>query len=174
MEIRFVAPDLRALDGAPAEILVVSHFDGERPLRGVAGLVDFRLAGQLSRLMVRGCASGRVGEQLLVLGRPRLASDRVLLLGLGPRDGFDGSRARTALAAAFATLDALTARSVMLALPGRADGSLDVEPAIEAFLPLLDEPHEQDEVTLIEPPDAVRAMRALVERHRRRARAAEG
>jgi len=173
VELRFVAPDLRALDATPAEVLAVSYFDDERPLRGLAGLIDFRLAGQLSKLLIRGRVHGAVREQVLLPGRPRLACDRVLLVGLGRRDTFDVGRARTALVELFATLDALMARSVVLCLPGRSDGSLDVEPAIESFLPLTDEAHEQDDVTLVEPPEAVRAMRALIERHRRRVRAAE-
>lgn len=65
------------------------------------------------------------------------------------------------------------ARSIVLSLPGRGDGTLAPEAAIEAFVPLLDEPHEQDDVTLVEPPEVVRAMRPLLERHRRRIRAAE-
>ncbi len=97
----------------------------------------------------------------------------MLLVGLGPRAGFDVGRASTALTELFATLDALMARSVVLSLPGRSDGMLDVEPAIESFLPLTDQAHEQDDVTLVEPPEAVRAMRALIERHRRRVRASE-
>lgn len=174
MEIRFVAPDLRALDATPCDVLALSYFDDERPLRGVAGLVDFRLAGQLSKLLVRGRARGRAGEQVLLPGRPRLAGDRVLLVGLGRRAEFDGPRARTALSKLFSSLDALFARTVVLCLPGRGDQTLSTEAAIEAFLPVLDEPHEQDEVTLIEPPDVVRAMRQLLERHRRRVRASEG
>lgn len=174
MEVRFVAPDLRALDGVGAEVLVLGHFAEERPLLGVAGLVDFRLAGQLSRLLLRGRTRGQPSQRVLVPARPRLAQERVLLVGLGPRAGFDGDRASSALRGIFAVLDGLTARSVVLSLPGRTDACLSPEAAIEAFLPLLDEPHEQDDVVLVDVPDAVRQMAPLIERARRRARAPEG
>ncbi len=173
MEVRFVAPDLRALDATSFDVLVLTHFVEERPLRGLAGLVDFRLAGQLSRVVLRGRAKGKAGEQVLLPAKPRLSGDRILLVGLGSRAGFDGARGKQALDALFSTLDRLMARSVVLSLPGRGDGTLAPEAAIEAFVPLLDEPHEQDDVTLVEPPEVVRAMRPLLERHRRRIRAAE-
>lgn len=174
MEVRFVAPDLRALDELGADVLVLGHFAEERPLLGLAGLIDFRLAGTLSRLLVRGRTGGRATERVLLPARPRLKQDRVLLVGLGSRVGFDGARAAAALRDVFAALDGLTARSVILCLPGRGDGTLSPEAAIEAFVPLLDEPHEQDDVTLVEPADVVRQMKPLIERARRRARAEGG
>lgn len=174
MDVRFVSPDLRALDEVRAEVLLLAHFAEERPLLGVAGLVDFRLAGQLSRLLVRGRTRGRAGDRVLLPARPRLSQDRILMAGLGPREGFDGTRARAVVAELFGVLDGLTARSVLFCLPGRSDGTLSPEAAIEAFLPELDRPHEQDDVTLIEPADTVRLMRPLIDRARRRARAAEG
>jgi hypothetical protein len=174
VEVRFVAPDLRALDGVGAEVLVLAHFAEERPLLGVSGLVDFRLAGQLSRLLLRGRTRGLPSERVLVPVRPRLAQERVLLVGLGARAGFDGGRAASALRSIFAALDGLTARSVVLSLPGRSDASLAPEAAIEAFLPLLDEPHEQDDVIVVDVPEAARQMAPLIERARRRARAPEG
>jgi hypothetical protein len=174
VEVRFVAPDLRALDEVGAEVLVLGHFEEERPLLGVSGLVDFRLAGQLSRLLLRGRTRGLASDRVLLPARPRLAQERVLLVGLGTRAGFDERRASSALAGIFATLDGLTARSVVLSLPGRSDASLSPEAAMEAFLPLLEQPHEQDDVVVVEVADAARQMAPLIERARRRARAPEG
>ena len=55
-----------------------------RPLRGVAGLVDWRLCGELSAALQSGTLHGQVGERLLMSTRQRLGASRLLLFGAGP------------------------------------------------------------------------------------------
>jgi hypothetical protein len=54
----------------------------ERPLQGLAGLVDWRLCGALSRTLQGGLYGGAPGEALLLPGGGRLAARRVVALGL--------------------------------------------------------------------------------------------
>lgn len=58
MEVSFVVPDLRRLDELKSEAIALAFFEDERPLRGAMGLLDWRLCGALSRLILRGRASG--------------------------------------------------------------------------------------------------------------------
>jgi hypothetical protein len=53
MELRFAVAELRKLDLAVSEVLALPLAEGEKPPRGVAGLIDYRLVGALSVLMWR-------------------------------------------------------------------------------------------------------------------------
>lgn len=56
----------------------------ERPLRGLAGLIDWRLCGALSRSLRAGHFRGERGESLLVADGSRWARGRIFVHGLGP------------------------------------------------------------------------------------------
>lgn len=174
MELRFVAPDLRALDGIRSEALALPFFEDERPLRGAAGLADWRLCGRLSRLLVRGKMRGARGERVLVPARPRLAFEKLFLFGLGKRADFDEASFVASVADVLDTLEGVRARTAVLALPGRSLEIVGAERALELFLGAARDRTEHDEITLIEPPEAQRTMIPALERARRKARALEG
>lgn len=80
--------------------------EDERPLQGLAGLVDWRLAGGLSRLILAGGFVGRERERTLASPDGRT---RVLVFGLGPsasitRDSLDMAASAAAEALARARL----------------------------------------------------------------------
>jgi hypothetical protein len=174
VDLKFVAPDLRRLDELRAEALCLPFFEDERPFRGTSGLLDWRLRGQLSKLRIRGRIRGRPGEHVLLPGRPLTSFDKVFLIGLGPKSAFDDARGELACKEIVEILDACRARTAAIVLPGRALGLTSAERALECFLRASHGPHEQDEVTLVDEPDEHRAMQMLLERERRKARAAEG
>jgi hypothetical protein len=86
-------PDLRVLDDHPADLLVLTAFQDERPLEGLAGLVDWRLCGALSSWRVGGFSTGAFGEQVLMPTGRRLSHPKLLLMGLGPRAEHRADRA---------------------------------------------------------------------------------
>ena len=92
MELRFVPPHLHALDDHPAEVIACAVWSDERPMRGLAGLLDWRLAGRVSRLAKEQFVTGSVGEVLCMQGRPRLPFDKVVVVGAGERAGRGGRR----------------------------------------------------------------------------------
>lgn len=171
MELRFVAPDARRLDELRADALVLPFFTEERPLRGPAGLIDWRLRGQLSKLRLRGRLTGAAFERVLVPGRPLTSFDKVFLVGLGPEADMDAAQAEKACAVILSMLDQCLARSVVLVLPGRSTGKLAAETALEVFLRASAGKHEQDSVTVIEEAESHRALLLTLERERRKARA---
>ena len=85
MDLRFITPQQRRLDLAATEVLVAALASDERPPHGVAGLVDCRLAGRVSRLIQSGYATGELDEVLLIPGKPKLPFDKILFFGCGPR-----------------------------------------------------------------------------------------
>ncbi len=68
-----------------------------RPLRGVAGLVDWRLCGELSAALQAGTLQGQVGERLLMSTRQRIGASRLLLFGTGPASRPLGAQELSAL-----------------------------------------------------------------------------
>jgi hypothetical protein len=77
VDIRFLPPEVRRLDDANVELCACGIWSDERPVRGFAGLLDWRLGGRLSALLACGFATGAAGEALLVPGKPHLPYEKV-------------------------------------------------------------------------------------------------
>ena len=71
LELRFVAPDLRRLEQVGGEVVACGAYRDERPFSGLAGLLDWRLAGRLSRLAKKDFLRGDAGEAALLPAGPR-------------------------------------------------------------------------------------------------------
>ncbi len=91
--LRWVADELRALDDAPSDLLVLTAFADERPLEGLAGLVDWRLCGALAAWRLGGFSTGDLGERILCPTAHRLSHSRLLFIGLGRRTEYRSDRA---------------------------------------------------------------------------------
>ena len=167
--MRYVAPDLRALDGITADVIACAIWEDRRPMMGLAGLLDWRLAGRLSRLAKEGFASGARGEAVLVPGRPRLPFEKILLLGLGARSAFGDGVFRETLERFLDCRQGLKAQRAVLELPGRADGSLDPERAAELALDVAKDALDED-LWLVETADGEKRTEARLGEERRRVR----
>src|SRR2546421_8146482 len=62
MDLTFFPLTLDAIDQAAAESLCLFVSSDERPLTGLAGLVDWRLTARLSKLVRGGQLTGEAGE----------------------------------------------------------------------------------------------------------------
>jgi hypothetical protein len=170
IDFHFVPPDLRRLDAAHAELIACGVWEDERPMGGLAGLLDWRLAGKLSRLSRDGFLSGARGEVLFVPGRPRLPFDKVLVFGCGPRAAFDDEAFRTIMKKLTESLEGLRIRRAVVELPGRAGDAIDPERATEIVLEYIDASQEHDAWWLVERPDAQQRITEKAQDERRRAR----
>lgn len=168
MDLRFVAPTLRRLDLSGAEVLVCCLTQGERPPGGVAGLLDWRLSGQLSRLLLRGFVTGELGEVLLVPGKPKLPFDKLLFLGVGEPQAFDERVYRLSVEHILTRLAGLNTRRAVVELPGRAHELISAERAAAILLEITEELPEHDSWTLIESPESQRVIQKLWVLDRRR------
>ena len=136
--IATVTLTLDALDPLPVDTVCLFVTEDERPLGGAAGFVDWRLCGQLSRLLVDGFFRGTRGESLLLPSSGRIGAPRLVVLGLGPGgEALHPGVLRTALSQAADVLNRARVDSVALELPGR--GALPAQERTaafdEAFLP---------------------------------------
>ncbi|HXX31405.1 MAG TPA: M17 family peptidase N-terminal domain-containing protein [Myxococcaceae bacterium] len=127
---------LDALTGVDTLCLFVA--EDERPLAGAAGLADWRLCGQLSRLLVDGFFRGAADDSLLLPSAGRIGPGRIVVFGLGRGDRLaDGPALGARLAAAAAVLDRAGSEAVALEVPGagRVPDSERVRALRSGFLP---------------------------------------
>ncbi|HEY8079248.1 MAG TPA: M17 family peptidase N-terminal domain-containing protein [Labilithrix sp.] len=149
IELRFVTPDLRRIDESGAEVIGCGVYRDTRPLTGLAALLDWRMAGRLSKLAKQGFLVGEVGEVLVVPARPRLPFDKLIAFGLGTRGSFADATFRKVLERVLDSLAGLHVKKAVLELPGRGDPCIEPERAAAILLDVLGE-DEQDALAFVE------------------------
>ena len=134
MNFQVVTPSLARLDDLRFDTLVLSHFDDERPLTGVGGMVDWRLNGRLSQLILNGVITGEYGEQLLYPQGSRMPFTKLLYFGLGDRTQFTTARYREATHRLLDTMSRIGIFSFALCLPGGKELKMVPRQMVELFL----------------------------------------
>jgi hypothetical protein len=167
MNLGFVAPDLRKLDRLHVGALVLYLQENEVPLPDVRGLVDWRLCGTLSRLVQLGKLTGADGEVVLLPVGHRMACERLVLMGLGPRRDLTSDDLDDAVRRALRALARMRVHSAAVALPGRPFGDTDPAAAIASLLRVAPEEAEVDEIILLEDAAGQRAIAASLDLERR-------
>lgn len=171
MELRFTLPSLRKVDLLGSEVIMAAVAQGEQPPHGLSGLLDWRLAGRISRLMERGFVTGAALEVTLVPGKPKLPFDKVLLFGVGARGDFSEPVYRAVVEKMLSTLEGLRARSAVVELPGRHFDGIRPERAADILLECAGAKPMHDVWTLAEPLEAQRVITQHMIQERRRVRA---
>ena len=165
--VTFIPPRLDRLDEQRGGLLIMFRFEERQPLVGVEGLIDWRLHGHLSRLIIDGFLSGNTDESLLVPLERRLPHDNLIVFGLGPTAGFCEKHFTGALERMFRSMDKLDASaSLTISLPGRSASACSSADAIDWFLPVYDNLGKHRDITIIESTRAQKAMLPAVERWR--------
>lgn len=80
--------DIKKLE---AEALIVGFFEDVRPLKGLAGELDWLLCGSLSNLIISRKLSGSLGDIALLTSQGKLPVQKIFMLGLGRRVDFSAS-----------------------------------------------------------------------------------
>jgi hypothetical protein len=151
--VHFLPSELAKWDAATTSVdaLALAFFTDERPLRGAAGLCDWRLSGRLSRLVKKGKLNGRHGETtLLSMCERKLAFPRVLLFGLGDSSQFDETRFRSEVRHIRAVLARAGIGCYAIQPPGRATGLIAPRRALELWLDESARDGLEAEVSIIE------------------------
>lgn len=124
-----VQGEIQAID---ADAIVVNLFEGVQKPGGATGAVDAALGGAISELIASGDLTGKAGEVAVLYPRGQIAARRVLVVGLGKREGFDLEGVRRASATAVKRAVALNARSVATIVHGAGVAGLDAQAAAQA------------------------------------------
>ena len=146
MALSVLPLDLARWDEAKRDCLVLPVFKDDRPLRGAAGLADWRMCGRLSRLVKANKASAEAGETLMLPPGRRLKFNRVMWFGLGESRGYSDDRFRKDVKWILDVVSKAGVGDWALQMPGRASGLIGARRAIEIVL---------DEDILIDQPVAI-------------------
>ncbi len=168
MRIHLAQPRLETLDDfEPSRdgqrCLVLTTFVDDRPLRGLTGLVDWRLNGQLSRLMLRDFIDGHYQEAMLTPIAGRLPVEQVLLVGMGKRSDFNAQRFEDICRFCFDTLVRLHIVDIAMCLPGRVGLDVGVRNALAGWRRAIAEAFPPEmlsvvEITILETPEVQREL----------------
>jgi hypothetical protein len=150
MALSVMPLDLARWDEAQRDTIVLPVFKSDRPLRGAAGLVDWRLCGRLSRLVRANRATGEAGETIMLPPGRRLRFKKIVWFGLGDAKGYTEDRFRGDLSWIADVVAKAGVADWTLQMPGRASGLIGARRAIEIVLEdraLADQP-----ITILEDP----------------------
>jgi hypothetical protein len=134
VKLSILAADLGKWDESDRDTLLLPIFEDERPLRGAAGLCDWRLNGRLSRLLKNKRASGAKGETVMMPPGRRLRFARLMLFGLGPSKDYDEQRYRSDVRWIRKVAADAEISDYALEPPGRATGMIGARRALELWL----------------------------------------
>ena len=129
-----VEVDPGPITGIVADTVVVPIPTSERPLRGDAGRLDWRMCGRISEEILAGNLSGFAHEAVLIAGRPPLRAPRVMLLGIGSSAGLPGRGVQDAFRDLTQRLLGLCSRRALVAMPRAIDLGQDALPALRGCL----------------------------------------
>jgi hypothetical protein len=159
--------DTESLARVGADVAVAGFFRDQRPLRGGAGLADWRLCGWLSNLLLASRASGELGEAVLATTHGRLRAPRLLLVGLGPRARFSADAHCAAVRASMLRVLDLGAASTAIDLPppaGEANESAMATGIVDGACDALDTRTARLLLRVVAVPGSAARMRNAVER----------
>ncbi|MEO8701024.1 MAG: M17 family peptidase N-terminal domain-containing protein [Kofleriaceae bacterium] len=164
MPLSVLPLDLARWDEHRRDCLVLPVFKDDRPLRGAAGLADWRLCGRLSRLVKANKASADSGETIMLPPGRRLPFARILWFGLGDAKGYSDDRFRKDFAWIVNVVTKAGIKEWAFQAPGRASGLIGARRAIEI---MLDGELVSDQViTLLEDPAGSKDIAELLRSQR--------
>ena len=115
-----------------ADTLIVNLFDDVTTPSGATGAIDKALDGAISELIASGDLTGKTGEVGVLYPRGAIPATRVLVVGLGKRDGFNLENVRQAAANGIKKAQKLKAKNVATIVHGAGIGGLEVQTAAQA------------------------------------------
>ena len=164
MALSVLLLDLARWDETARDCLVLPVFKDDRPLRGAAGLADWRLCGKLSRLVRANRATAEAGETLMLPPGRRLRFRRLLWFGLGDAKSYSDDRFRKDLAWIAGVVTKAGVTDWALQMPGRASGLIGARRAIEILLE--DAALAEQPLTLLEDPAGQKDIAELLRAQR--------
>ncbi len=114
-----------------SDAIVVGFYEDVRPLKSLAGHLDWLLCGSLSRLIVEKRLSGALGEMALLNNRSKIPAEKIFLVGLGPQSAFSCSTLKSVAMMTAASISAI--KIAVAALEYFPPADADYETAFRAL-----------------------------------------
>ncbi|MFO1518434.1 MAG: M17 family peptidase N-terminal domain-containing protein [bacterium] len=138
------------VDEIDSQLALVTAFEDIRPLKGTAGLVDWRLNGRLSRLILDSRFSGSRGEALLMPTAGRLDARELLLVGMGNKTRIAEAEIPSILTMLVEKILMKKTVSFSLSLSDLIPGMFEWRNAVRLFVSMLSGRNEEMVITLVE------------------------
>ena len=164
MALSVLPLDLSRWDETSRDCLVLPVFRDDRPLRGAAGLADWRLCGRLSRLIKANRATADAGETMMLPPGRRLRWKRVMWFGLGDAKGYTDERFRKDVSWIRDVVKGAAVTDWSMQAPGRASGMIGARRAVELMLE--DATFTEQNLTLLEDPAGQKDIAELLRSQR--------
>jgi hypothetical protein len=132
--LRSAPLELLTLDRVRDDALVAAIFSDDRPPRGLAGLIDWRTDGSISRMAAKGRITGDNGECVLFAAKDRTACGFILFYGLGRRTDICAERVKSAAAEVGSKLRKAGVRRFAFSIPPYEGGGLSWTEALSVWL----------------------------------------
>jgi hypothetical protein len=85
LAMNVIFQDIKSIE---SDAVIVGFYEDVRPLKSIAGQLDWLLCGSLSRLITEKRMRGTLGEVALLSNRGKIQAGKIFLVGLGPRSEF--------------------------------------------------------------------------------------
>jgi len=140
----------KPIDEIFSRLALITAFEDVRPLKGTAGLVDWRLNGKLSRFFIQNKMKGSKGEALLLPTRGRLDSTELLVLGVGARAQVQEGEIPHLIGSIVERLLMKKSPSFCLSISDLIPGMFEWRNAVRLFVSMISGRGEEMNVTLAE------------------------
>ncbi|MBN2716959.1 MAG: hypothetical protein JXX14_13990 [Deltaproteobacteria bacterium] len=131
--VQYIPPRLDAIRFVPESVICCFQFQEKKPLKGIAGLIDWRMLGCVSRLRIADTWEAGFGERLLVMPGNRLPASYIVLFGCGREADFTETVYTELLTQMIGCAREMRASRIVLSPPGRSEDLISGEAAIRLF-----------------------------------------
>ena len=109
--VKVILQDIKKLE---TEALIVGFYQDIRPLKGLAGELDWLLCGSLSDLILNNKMNGSLGDVALLTSQGKVPATKIFLIGLGPKEeeSLSSLRAAARIAASSAVGAGVTSAAI--------------------------------------------------------------
>ncbi len=140
-----------SLDEVSNELALVLAYQDVRPLKGQAGLLDWRLNGYLSDLIMQNRFQGEEGEALLMPSLNRVGVKEILILGLGDSKNIGDQNLPNYVSMILEKLLKKRNTSFCLSLSDLAGSMFEWRNTVRLFISMLSGKDEGYHIALLEP-----------------------
>lgn len=147
------------LDEVDNDLALILAYSDVRPLKGQAGLLDWRLNGRLSEFILANHFTGNQGESLLMPSQGRVNTKELMILGLGALAQLNEQNTPQCLTLILEKLLKKKNHSFCLSLSDLTADMFEWRSAVRLFMSMLSGKSEDYQISLIEPESFVEDAR---------------
>lgn len=147
------------LDEIENDLALILAYQDVRPLKGQAGLLDWRLNGRLSQFILQNHFSGNRGESLLMPSQGRVSARELMILGLGEFAQVNEKTIPESLTLILEKLLKKKNLSFCLSLSDLTTDMFEWRNAVRLFMSMLSGKKEDYQISLLEPENFVEDAR---------------